>query len=257
MTIMALVVTVLYSAFSTGVRVWTDQDNAMAVVQERFIVSRQLGRDFERLRPYNFSWEKGEDFFFAGDRSTLFYATANGFAAQDRDKGEIFFACAFLERDEENATLDLRIFKTAYPKRFLIQALEDFQVRAEEQDNDPGFTVPEDIRKQSIVLLHGLDEAGFVINFPDRVLLEEENATRTLDDVEQENATRIQELEDLEDDPWKRGELPASIQLTFTQKEKSQTIFARVALSDVEPEKQSSTQIQETESARTNPGEDQ
>jgi len=239
MTIMALVVTVLYTAFSTGIRVWEDQDTKTAAIQERFIVTRLLARDFEQLRPYVFSWEKGKDFFFAGDRNILFYATTSGLAAMDRDKGALFFACAFLERNEDNGTLDLKLFKSPYPTEYLAQALHDFLMEAEGEDGGEDeetiFTLPEELKKKSFVLLGGLDSAGFVINYPERVLLTDENATEEdeekkdeKDEKEDENATRITDLDDLEDKSWRQDSLPESVQLAFTADGRGYTVFGQV-----------------------------
>ncbi|NCC60285.1 MAG: prepilin-type N-terminal cleavage/methylation domain-containing protein [Verrucomicrobiae bacterium] len=233
MTIMALVVTVLYSAFSTGTRVWEDQDNRLAAVQERFIVTRLLARDFEQLRPYSFSWEKGKGFFFAGDREKIFYATTNGLAARDRDKGALFFSCAFLVRDDESGTLSLRMFKSPYPTNEMAQALHDFRMQAEADSEDAlPYTLPATLLDESIILLDNLDQAGFIIDFPERVSLTDENATdegRSENDAEG-NGTEVETLDELEDEAWKKNRLPSSVQFAFSSEGRNFTIFSKVLM---------------------------
>ena len=158
MVILALVVTVLYLAFSTAGRIWSKQQLKGGHGEHEAALIRLLHDDLENLVPYSFSWEKGEGFFFALGSKTIFYATTSGYGARQRQSEGLYFACCYLKESEKEEGLALYLVKERGPKKFLVEALWDFM-----KNPDKNFAVNSEINDASLLVLDGLQEAEFVV----------------------------------------------------------------------------------------------
>ncbi|MEA3333488.1 MAG: prepilin-type N-terminal cleavage/methylation domain-containing protein, partial [Pseudomonadota bacterium] len=132
MTILALVVTVLYLAFSTAGRIWSRQQIKGGRGEYEAALARLMSDDLQNLVPYSFSWEKGEGFFFALGPKALFYATTSGYGARRRSAEGLYFACCYLQESQEKEGFALYLVKELGPKKILIETLWDF-IRKPEQ----------------------------------------------------------------------------------------------------------------------------
>ena len=169
MTILALVVTVLYLAFSTAGRIWSKQQVKGGQGEHEVALTRLLYDDLQHLVPYSFSWEKGEGFFFALGSQAIFYATTSGYGARQRQAEGLYFTCCYLKESEEQEGLALYLVKEMGAKKFLLESLWDFI-----QSPDQGFTVSTEISEASLLILDGLSEATFtVVADPERLNLPE------------------------------------------------------------------------------------
>ncbi len=158
MVILALVVTVLYLAFSTAGRIWSKQQVKGGRGKHEAALIRLLHDDLQNLVPYSFSWEKGEGFFFALGPRTIFYATTSGYGARQRQAEGLYFACCYLKKSEEHEGLSLYLAKELGPKKFLVEALWDFM-----HNPDKNFSASSEISEASLLVLDGLSEAEFVM----------------------------------------------------------------------------------------------
>ncbi len=158
MTILALVVTVLYLAFSTAGRIWSRQQIKGGRGEHEAALARLLSDDLQNLVPYNFSWEKGEGFFFAMGPKALFYATTSGYGARQRSAEGLFFVCCYLQESQEKEGFALYLVKELGPKNFLVEALWDFIKKPEES-----LVVDEVLSEASLLILDGLTEASFAV----------------------------------------------------------------------------------------------
>ncbi|MCK5680781.1 prepilin-type N-terminal cleavage/methylation domain-containing protein [bacterium] len=169
MTILALVVTVLYLAFSTAGRIWSKQQMKGSRAEQEVALTRLLHDDLQSLAPYSFSWEKGEGFFFALGQQVLFYATTSGYGARQRQAEGLYFACCYLKESEEEEGQALYLVKEMGPKNFLVESLWDFI-----QSSDKGFTASTEMHEASLLVLDGLSEAAFaVVADPEKLNLPE------------------------------------------------------------------------------------
>ena len=158
MTILALVVTVLYLAFSCAGRIWSRQQVKGGRGEHEAALTRLLYDDLQHLVPYSFSWEKGEGFFFSLGPRAIFYATTSGYGARQRRAEGLYFACCYLLDSEEQEGQALYIVKEMGPKKFLVEALWDF-IRNPEND----LTVSSDMSEASLLVVDGLHEASFAV----------------------------------------------------------------------------------------------
>ena len=169
MTILALVVTVLYLAFSTAGQIWSRQQIKGGEGEHEAALSRLLSDDLQNLAPYSFSWEKGQGFFFALGPNALFYATTSGYGARQRSAEGLYFACCYLQESEEKEGFALFLVKEMGPKTFLVEALWDFI-----KDPKKNLAVNEALREASLLILDGLTEASFaVVGDPEKLNLPE------------------------------------------------------------------------------------
>ena len=169
MTIMSLVVTVLYSAFSTGIMTWQDQDETSADFERITVLSRLFYQDMLKLVPYTANGDNGQFFFFAGGNQTIFYSTANGLGSHDRVTGGIYFACMFFapcdgdkpERRpvEEGESVGLFLCKMDRPWTKLMEGLQDFASSSEDARNE--YVPSEEIMEKSVLLAKNLTSTGF------------------------------------------------------------------------------------------------
>ena len=169
MTILALVVMVLYLAFSSAGRIWTRQQVKGGLGEHEAALSRLLNDDLQNLVPYSFSWEKGEGFFFAIGPSTLFYTTTSGYGARQRSTEGLYFACIYLQESVEKEGLALYMAKEMGPKNFLVEGLWDFKEAPEKS-----LAVDETLREASLIILDGLRDASFdIVGDPEKLNLPE------------------------------------------------------------------------------------
>jgi prepilin-type N-terminal cleavage/methylation domain-containing protein len=177
MTILALVVTVLYLAFSTAGQIWSRQQVKGSRGEHEAAVMRLLQDDLQHLVPYSFTWEKGSGFFFALGKRTIFYATTSGYGARQRQREGLYFACCYLKPSTEKEGLALYLVKTMGPKKILIESLWDFI-----QNPDHNLNVSSEISDASLLILDGLTAASFaVVADPEKLNLPEgEIATEAL-----------------------------------------------------------------------------
>ncbi len=169
MTILALVVMVLYLAFSSAGRIWTRQQIKGGRGEHEAALARLLSDDLQNLVPYSFSWEKGEGFFFALGPSALFYATTSGYGARQRSVEGLYFACCYLKESEDEEGFALYIAKEMGPKTFLIEALWDFI-----QGPEKSLVANETLSEASLIVLDGLTNASFaVVSDPEKLNLPE------------------------------------------------------------------------------------
>ncbi len=203
MTILALVVTVLYLAFSSAGRVWSRQQLKGGRSEREAALLRLLRNDLGHLAPYTFSWEKGTGFFFALGPKTLFYATTNGFGARRRGVAEgLYFSCLYLapddEAEDENGQA-LYLVKEFGPSRYLVEALWNFI-----QKPEAGFRPDEKFRQVSLKVIDNLENVSFaVVVDPEKLPLTQEE----IPDGALQDKGRVQK--------YTRASLPARILLQF------------------------------------------
>ncbi|MBN2706694.1 MAG: prepilin-type N-terminal cleavage/methylation domain-containing protein, partial [Deltaproteobacteria bacterium] len=158
MTILALVVAVLYLAFSSAGRIWTRQQLQSGEGEREAALVRLLSDDLENLAPYSYSWEKGQGFFFALGSRALFYATTSGFGARQRGAQGLYFACCYLEKDADGEGDALYLIKTWGPNTWLLAALVEFS-----RDPAGRLDLDEEMRESALLVLDGLGEAGCAV----------------------------------------------------------------------------------------------
>lgn len=212
MTIMSMVVMVLYSAFSTGLMTWRDQDEASADFERITVLSRLFYQDMLKLVPYTANWEKGSDFFFAGGNRTIFYATANGLGAHSRVAGGIYFACMFFapcDGDkpkrrvlEDGETAGIFLCKMDRPWTKLVEDLHEFSTASEDAMEE--FVPSEEIMEKSVLLAKGLGNPGFSFSA--------ENTAMTKDGYEE----YVEDGFALSDERWVQEVFPTRVQLQCT-----------------------------------------
>ena len=169
MTILALVVMILYLAFSSAGRIWSRQQVKGGLGEHEAALARLLNDDLQSLAPYSFSWEKGEGFFFALGPSALFYATTSGYGARQRSAEGLYFTCLYLQESEEKEGSALYLAKEMGPKTFLVEALWDFI-----QGPEKNLVVNEVLREASHLILDGLANASFtIVGDPEKLNLPE------------------------------------------------------------------------------------
>lgn len=169
MTILALVVTVLYLAFSSAGRIWSRQQIKGGRAEREAALTRLLHDDLQHLAPYSFNWEKGAGFFFALGPRALFYATTSGYGAAQRRAEGLYFVCCYLKESEEQEGQALYLVKEMGPKKFLMEALWDFMLNPEKDLN-----VSEELSEASLLIVDGLSEASFaVVADPEKLNLPE------------------------------------------------------------------------------------
>lgn len=165
MTVLALVVTVLFLAFSNAGRIWSRQETGAEQGEREAALLRLLSDDLVRIQPYNFSSERGRGFFFAVSEKALFYVTAAAYGAQERRPSGLYFTYCFLAENQEDSEegeaqegLTLYLIKEWGPKNYLLEALMDFQERPE-----AGLVLTEELRQAAQPVLAGLSEATFQV----------------------------------------------------------------------------------------------
>ena len=169
MTILALVVMVLYLAFSSAGRIWSRQQVKGGLGEHEAALTRLLCDDLQNLVPYSFSWEKGEGFFFAVGPSALFYATTSGYGARQRSAEGLYFACLYLQESQEKEGYTLFLAKEMGPKNFLVEALWDFM-----KGPQKSLLVNESLREASLLILDGMTNASFdIVGDPEKLNLPE------------------------------------------------------------------------------------
>ncbi len=158
LTIICLVVMVLYQAFALATRVWSRQRLSDQVLERELAVVSLVQGDLDHLGRYTFNGEKGRQSFFSGGERQLFYVTANAFAARRREHYGLFFACLYLQLEEDGHS-SLRLYKTPFPEPELFEALRAY--RQADSTQKAVYQLPETIRFHSLLLLDGLEEADF------------------------------------------------------------------------------------------------
>lgn len=157
-TIFALIITVLYQAFSTASRVWSRQELFDESKARQVAIRRMFEADFNQLVSYSYHHPKGDYTFFAGTPRVLFYATRNGFGAHYRDQHGLFFVCCYLQ-PEDDGNQSLMIYKSAFPERKLLTAFEGF-LRLDSMEQQV-WIPPEELRTSSLKVISGLTQARF------------------------------------------------------------------------------------------------
>ena len=71
-SIMSLIVATLYMAFGQATHTWTTQNTLTENAKRKAIVADMLTREFNSLRPYTYSHEKGTGYFFGANPRALF-----------------------------------------------------------------------------------------------------------------------------------------------------------------------------------------
>lgn len=160
MTIMALVVTVLYYAFSLGVTTWNTQEIKSSAMERYFKVLKLLETDFSSMRPYTLQHEKGQFSFCHGSSSVFFYLTGNAFGAPERQEQGIYFTCLYLQTTGSEEKQSLFLYKTPRPGLELIESFIQFQ-QLDPAGKD-SFQPDQAFREQSIRLLENVESEGFL-----------------------------------------------------------------------------------------------
>ncbi|MFW5791101.1 MAG: PulJ/GspJ family protein [Desulfohalobiaceae bacterium] len=158
LTVMALVVTILYAAFSTATRTWERQGRRTEPLQRHLQLVRLLSRDLLQSVPYTFSWERGKHSFVAGGPTTLFYVTKSGLGSPDRPGQGLFFTCLYLAGDAEEGQ-ELFIYKRTVPEQELAEELSRFTAAGAGVETP--FSPAESVREKSIRVLSELTDASF------------------------------------------------------------------------------------------------
>lgn len=156
LTIIALLVTVLYLAFSIASQLWTKQGATKDGAQRERSFNRLLMVDFQNICPFTFNWEKGKGFFFAGDSQNLFYVTTNGFGARHRENKGLFFCCLHLEKEQDGENLYL--YKVPRPSPEIIKSWSAF-MQAMTKGNT--FVHGNLLENKGLLVIKGIKEAEF------------------------------------------------------------------------------------------------
>ena len=157
-TIFALLITVLYQAFSTASRVWSRQELFDESKARQVAIRRMFEADFNQLVSYSYRHPKGEYTFFAGTPTVLFYAIRGGFGVHYRDQHGLFFVCCYLQ-PENDGIQSLMIYKSAFPEQKMLTAFEDFiGLDSAEQKT---WIPPEELGADSLKVITGIKQAQF------------------------------------------------------------------------------------------------
>lgn len=209
MTIMALVVTVLYSAFSTAASTWRRQEGRTHESMRLLRLHQILRDDILALVPYQVKLEEDNGLFLAGSPSVLFYTTRNGFGSNNPARKGLFFTCVFVAETEQGQAIHL--YKNPLPqKEILRQALEFKQTSSGLR---PAFEPSSAIREQSIMVLDGLEQASFVFAKEDFVAFE---GTEPFDEFALSEQSEGAYLEE-----WVEDEFPGQLLFLHTYRDKS------------------------------------
>lgn len=157
-TILSLLVTVLYQAFSTASHVWLRQENFDKNKARQVAIRRLFESDFKQLVAYRYRHPQGTFQFFSATPTLIFYTTRNGFGARNRGQHGLFFVCCYIQ-SEEDGRQSLRLFKTAFPETGLMEVFEGFlQLDPQGQSF---WQVPSMLVDQSVTLLDGISQSSF------------------------------------------------------------------------------------------------
>ncbi len=217
MTIISMVVTLIYYAFSIGVQTWNKQDQKNQGSKREEIINRLIKNDFRKITKYTIQWEKGKTSFFAGGPKNIFYVTQNGLGASSREEKGLFFACIYLDKCPEGS-IGLFLYKTPYPGPDLIEELSEFQSLTEQGRET--YLPSEKIRQKGNLVLKGLKDVSFTYTEkefkPFTGLYEKARPS----DEEEEEKVMFSE--------WVRKELPEQIKFKYKYKEKEFSIQAEI-----------------------------
>ena len=213
-TVLAIIMTTLYMALSTSTRLWTRQQDGLSPTRRLETVVRLLREDLSGIRPYEFQWERGRDFFFSGSPKLIFYVTDHGLGASERRENGLYFACLLLRPSEDGEGEELWLIKNAHPTEELAEALHEFAV--ESTSERQSFDLGRELQGRSHLLLSGLSEARFSY---DRGSAE---SARTPGRSTEEEALPIED--------WRSKNLPQRVRFHFTWQEALYSIDAFVAV---------------------------
>jgi hypothetical protein len=148
--------------------------------------------------------------FFVGGKNCLFYATTSGYASRHRSKGELFFACMFIDESPEGRGKGLYLVKSALPEPVFIEqavrlATMDTQAAAE-------FLPDDALREQARLVMDGLGEARLSYEIADD--------------------TQAEGFESASFDAWQTPELPRAVRFLFADEPGGPERALRTALPD-------------------------
>lgn len=224
LTIMAVVVTILYFAFSIGLSTWQGQSQATDRFRRLEKVTRLLQEDFEAMRPYSFRSEKGELFFNLGQGRYFFYVTTNGLGSQYQpagpDRTGLFFSLLMLVPAPDGTHWQLLLYKTPWPE----QALFDLfvQVKTMGQAAREMWQADSNWQDKSLVLLSSLREPR---------LAYQAQAPAPFADWRKGPAQELLVA-------WDKGSLPGAVSLGFQFLQKEIEITGRPVYCRIEIEKE-------------------
>lgn len=217
LTITTLVVLVIYSAFSMGVRVWERQGEGNEELRREEVMLRLLDWDIAQLSAYSTVWEARPVSFFAGGSRTLFYVTRHGFGALDRLDKALFFTCLFVDKGD-NDSLGLFLYKVPVPGSDLLREVRGFL--AMNTSMRGSFTPPEFIRDQAVLIADGfniLEFSYFAETFTPFAGQDPDAANQSM-----------RSLDDDGQDEWIEDDMPGQIQVRYARQEGEEVSVALV-----------------------------
>jgi len=213
LTIMSMVIMVLYQAFAVATRVWSHQQDQGDRLAREQALNNLLRSDFDRLCPYTFNTGKGRGFFFAGGQNAIFYVTTNGFGAREHHRGGLYFTCIYLA-DADDGGKSFYLYKSSYPEKLLMDALEDFRQLSPEMR--VSYQLPVALREKSLLIISGLQRGAF--SYDDNDVIPPASS-----DSDQETA--MPEDYSLSEDSWQEVALPAYVLFTYQVEDLSRQLL--------------------------------
>ncbi|WP_045221776.1 PulJ/GspJ family protein [Desulfonatronum thioautotrophicum] len=203
LTITTMVVLVVYSAFSLGVRVWERQGQDTEAVRRDEIMFRLLDRDFAEQAPYVMHLDGASLSLTAGGPTAFFYVTRNGFGALRREDKALFFTCLFVAEDDENG-LGLYLYKIPEPSPDFVREIRSFVGMLAAMRST--YAPPVSIRQKAVRLAGGFKQLSFSYAADGVVLFA---------GSEQDVLQRNQPDAPLKLDDWTGIDLPGQVQLLY------------------------------------------
>ncbi len=217
LTILSLVVLVLYTAFSMGVRIF-DQDNQKEDKIVRLEAAlRMLQEDMMRAVPYNMNWQEGQINLFAGGPRTLFYVTGSGTGAFSGAGAGLFFSCLFVDDCPDSAEECLYLFKSSKPSPDYVQTVDRFNRSSEFQRE---YFVPEaKLAEKGIVVLDGVQDLNFSYSGDQFI---------PFAGLDEDLSGKMHGQDKLPMDHWLENELPGRIRISFSLEGKEYVVHVPV-----------------------------
>ena len=133
--------------------------------------------------------------------------TSNGLGAAVQEQKGLFFVCLYSLPSKDGGS-DVFIYKTPYPRQFLIEELQRFRTMSEQ--GRAGYEPGTKIQDKAYRIIHGLEEPSFSFSSEE---FKHFSGSKTMDTISQEKESKLP-LSD-----WSKDEVPEQIQFDYTLKD--------------------------------------
>ncbi len=218
LTIIALVLLVLYQAFSVGFRVWERDEGFSEKMFRLEAVLRLLEEDMLQVVPYDMNWEKGHIQLFAGGPNAIFYVTGNGTGAISGAGAGLFFGVLFFNECPEGKGECLYLHKSSRPAQEFVKAVYEF--RTGTQLLRQHFDARMHLDDKGIVVLENVEDLNFSY-CADRLA-----PFSGIQRLQKHDLYNEKDL--LQEEEWISGQLPGQIRISFVLEEEEYLLHVPV-----------------------------